>query len=346
MASKICCLSLLMLMCSGLFAQPTNTQQALISIERIWDRAEHNAFTDLTFFRDQWYCTFREGTGHIPGVNGSIRIIASRDGQNWYSVALISEPGIDLRDPKISITPDKRLMINMEAAYYEGRTVLKRESWVAFSDKKGKRFDQGQKVNLPASIATNDDWLWRVTWHKGEGYGVIYQPRDEEWDIRLLKTTDGVSYSLVTTFDIQGKPSEATVRFDAEDRMIALVRRDGDNKMGTIGQSLPPYSSWTWKQLDWQLGGPNFVELPDGRLLCATRDYTGKERTTSVAFINTRGGYTPILDFPSGGDTSYPGMVIRDGQLYISYYSGHEGKANIYLAKLSVAGLNSLTSSP
>jgi hypothetical protein len=96
--------------------------------------------------------------------------------------------------------------------------------------------------------------------------------------------------------------------------------------------------------LDWQLGGPNFVELPDGRLVCATRDYTGDHPTTSLAFVDVEGTYTPILDFPSQGDTSYPGMILQDGQLYISYYSGHEGKANIYLAKLSVAGLHTITS--
>ena len=322
-----------------LTAQPTNTQKAVLSIERIWDRAVHNAFTDLTFFRDRWYCTFREGTGHIPGVNGSIRVIASDDGQNWYSVALISELGIDLRDPKISITPDKRLMLNIEAAYYEGRTCNKRESWVAFSDKKGQHFDQPRNIHLPSSIITTNDWLWRVTWHKGTGYGIIYQPREEEWDLRLLKTTDGVHYELVTTFAITGKPSEATLRFDDQDRMIALVRRDGDDRIGMIGTSAPPYQAWTFKKLGARLGGPNFLQLPDGRLIATTRDYTGEHSTTAIAFMDTDGSFSPILIFPSKGDTSYPGMVIRDGVLYVSYYSGHEGKVNIYLARLSVDGL-------
>ncbi|MCB0629218.1 MAG: hypothetical protein R2824_04805 [Saprospiraceae bacterium] len=333
---------LLVLLATSLWAQPTNIQKAVLSVEQIWDRAAHNAFTDLVFFRDSWYCTFREGTGHIPGVNGSIRVIASNDGQNWYSVALISELDVDLRDPKLSITPDKRLMLNMEAAFYEGTVVKKRESWVSFSDKKGKQFGPNQKITFPADIATTNDWLWRVEWHTGTGYGVIYQPGESTWNIRLLKTTDGLSYQLVTTFDIEGKPNETTLRFTPDGHMIALVRREGDDQMGMIGRSAPPYHNWDWKRLSARLGGPNFVQLPDGRLICATRDYTGSDHTTVLAFIDTDGEFTPILTLPSRGDTSYPGMVLHDDVLHISYYSGHEGKTSIYRARLSVKGLEGL----
>lgn len=335
-------LLLLVFITISLHAQPTNTQRTVLSVERIWDRAAHNAFTDLVFFKGRWYCTFREGSGHIPGTNGSIRVIVSNDGQNWHSLALISELGIDLRDPKISITPDERLMLNLEAAFYEGKKVKKRESWVSFSDPEGLLFRPKQKITFPTDIATQDDWLWRVSWYKGTGYGIIYQPRKEEWDLRLLKTTDGLSYDLVTTFDIQGKPSEATLRFTEDGKMLALIRRDGDDRIGMIGTSAPPYDTWSLASTGVQLGGPNLLQLPNGRYICATRDYSGEERSTMLAFVGTQGEFTPILSLPSGGDTSYPGMVIHDGMLYVSYYSSHEGKSNIYLARLSVKGLEEL----
>jgi len=52
----------------------------------------------------------------------------------------------------------------------------------------------------------------------------------------------------------------------------------------------------------------------------------------------TSTSYTPVLELPSGGDNSYPGMVFNedDGLLWMSYYSGHEGKVSIYLAKIRV----------
>ena len=45
---------------------------------------------------------------------------------------------------------------------------------------------------------------------------------------------------------------------------------------------------------------------------------------------------TEALELPSGGDTSYAGMVWHDGLLWIAYYSSHEEKTSIYLAKVKV----------
>ena len=50
----------------------------------------------------------------------------------------------------------------------------------------------------------------------------------------------------------------------------------------------------------------------------------------------SRDGYEPVLTLPSGGDTSYPGLVWHDGLLWMSYYSSHEGKSAIYLAKVKL----------
>ena len=32
----------------------------LLESRKIWDAAPHNAFTDLIWFKDAWYCCFRE----------------------------------------------------------------------------------------------------------------------------------------------------------------------------------------------------------------------------------------------------------------------------------------------
>ncbi len=148
-------------------AEESTRQKLVISVERIWDRADHNAFTDLVQFRDHLYCVFREGSGHIPGRNGVIRVIRSTDGMNWQSVALLEEPHFDLRDPKISETPDHRLMVTMGASKYHGADRIGIDSRVAFSDAEGNHFTPPQTVRLPMQILTGFDWLWRVTWHDG-----------------------------------------------------------------------------------------------------------------------------------------------------------------------------------
>ena len=84
-----------------------------VSVQRIWDAGAHNAFTDLIRFRDRWYCTFREAEAHVGG-NGKLRVLESDRGEKWDSAALLSEDGIDLRDPKLSITRSEERRVGKE----------------------------------------------------------------------------------------------------------------------------------------------------------------------------------------------------------------------------------------
>lgn len=316
----------------------------LLSVRKIWDQAPHNAFTDLIRWRGAWYCTFREAEGHVGG-DGRLRVLRSPDGRHWEPVALLAEEGIDLRDPKLSITPDDRLMIVAGGSVYEGRTLRGRQPRVAFSAD-GVHWTPTQRV------LEEGEWLWRVTWHRGTAYGVSYNasvrstpaaqeaarsgvapPGPADWKLKLVASQDGVHYQLVTHLDVPGHPNETTLRFLPDDEMLALVRREGGNAFGWIGRSRPPYTQWTWKETQHRLGGPNFIRLDDGRLWAAGRSYPGGAKTV-LARMTAEGDYTPVLTLPSGGDTSYPGLVWHEGLLWMSYYSSHEGKSAIYLAQI------------
>ena len=106
--------------------------------------------------------------------------------------------------------------------------------------------------------------------------------------------------------------------------------------MAQLGVAKPPYKQWTWRSLNYRIGGPNMIQLPDGRILAATRLYNGGQRTSLSWLDPDAAKLTEVLKLPSGGDTSYPGMVLHEGLLWISYYSSHEGKACIYLAKVQI----------
>ncbi len=86
------------------------------------------------------------------------------------------------------------------------------------------------------------------------------------------------------------------------------------------------------------IGGPNLIVLPDGRVYGGGRYFKqgyGKDPVTVLAKI-TPTSYERLLEFPSGGDNSYPGYVWHDGLLWMLYYSSHEGKTSIYLAKVKL----------
>src|SRR5688572_26576254 len=148
-----------------------SAEPAIVSVKKIWDQGQHNTFTDLIRWHDKWYCTFREAEGHVGG-DGGLRVLQSADGERWESAALLTEKGIDLRDPKLSITPDDRLMIVAGGSVYEGTKVLKsRQPRVAFS-KDGRAWTPTQRV------LTEGEWLWRVTWHGGKAYGISYDAQE------------------------------------------------------------------------------------------------------------------------------------------------------------------------
>ena len=298
----------------------------LVSVQKIWDAGPHNAFTDLIRFQDRWFCTFRESAEHVGG-DGAIRILVSEDGTAWESAALLTEEGIDLRDPKLCETPDGRLMAVMGGSVYKGKELLGRQPRVAFSK-------DGRAWSAPQRVLGEGDWLWRVTWHQGRAYGVTYRIPENSWEVVLVSSDNGVDFSPVTTFEISGKPNETTLRFLPDHTMMALVRREGEDRLAWFGKSAPPYTDWTWKDIGHQLGGPNFIVLPDGRLVAGGRDY-GDPRSTRLGWLGPD-GYTPVITLPSGGDTSYPGLDWHEGLLWVSYYSSHEGKTSIYLAKVKL----------
>ncbi|MBI5774415.1 MAG: exo-alpha-sialidase [Verrucomicrobia bacterium] len=322
----------LAVLCATLAASDAESKPEIVSVKKIWDAGSHNAFTDLIRFQGKWFCSFRESEGHVGG-DGKLRILESADGEHWKSAALLAEEGIDLRDPKLSITPDNRLMVVAGGSVYQGTKILKgRQPRVAFS-KDGRTWMPTQRV------LTEGEWLWRVTWHKGTAYGVSYNLMPDKLDaerfIKLYSSKDGLDWKLASSLDVSDKPNETTVRVLKSGEMIALVRREAGDKGGWIGTSKPPYAEWKFAPTKQRTGGPNFIELPDGSLIAGSRDHSKGAAKCSL-FRMTRDSLEPVLTFPSGGDCSYPGLVWHDGLLWVSYYSSHEGKTSIYLAKVKL----------
>jgi hypothetical protein len=313
----------------------------IVEVKKIWDAGGHNAFTDLVRWREQWWCTFREAHAHVGG-DGIIRIIKSADGTVWESAAALAEKDVDLRDPKLSVAPDGRLMLVCGGSIYLGTKELKgRQPRVSFSN-------DGQGWSTPRKILEEGDWLWRVTWNAGVAYGVSYRPTKTptgavaaggDGVLILFQSRNGLAWNEVTKLEVPDRPNETTLRFLADGRMVAMVRREAGNKLGWFGEARAPYTQWTWRESNVRFGGPDFLELPDGRLVAGTRgqpaaEVGAKPKSTTVVAAVIGAALETLVTLPSGGDTSYPRLVWHDGLLWVSYYSSHEGKTAIYLAKV------------
>lgn len=303
-------------------------QMELIEAGRIWDRAPHNAFTDLIRFEGRWYCAFREGKGHVSD-DGRLRVIRSEDGEQWSSAALMEWEAGDVRDAKLSVTADGRLMLSGAVRFLQPVDGNRHQS-VSWLSENGT--DWSEPYACPTGLGT---WRWSTTWHGEYGYSFGYSGKDTA--LCLYRTADGKSWEVVKD-DVfpnpASYPNETSLVFLPDDTAYCLLRRDKGSCTAMLGKARPPYEDWEWEDLGTRIGGPKMIRLEDGRFLATVRLYDGKTRT-SVCWINPEENtLMETLQLPSGGDTSYAGMVRREDAVWISYYSSHEGKTAIYLGKV------------
>ena len=128
-----------------------DVQAKLVGVEKIWDQAPHNAFTDLIRWNGKFYCAFREGLGHA-GDRGKLRIIVSKDGDRWRSAAILEDDTYDLRDAALSIRPDGRMMV-MGGVQKQVEGQRRTGTFVSFSE-------DGVKFSPPRVVVAPGRWIW------------------------------------------------------------------------------------------------------------------------------------------------------------------------------------------
>jgi len=161
---------ILFLLPSAIFAQEYSDWE-------IWNAGKYSAFTSLLYVNNRFYCAFREASAHRAFLDkndtmGEIVLISSSDGIRWEICARLQEAKCDLRDPKLSLTPDGRLMLLYCRRTY-GKISGTPTTFVTFFDLESQKM----LPPLPITITGYDKqykWLWEVVWHKGEAYGFMY----------------------------------------------------------------------------------------------------------------------------------------------------------------------------
>jgi hypothetical protein len=257
-------------------------------------------------------------------------VIVSEDGKKWESLALVTHPVEDLRDAKISVTPGGRLMLN--GAGMQADKPIRYHSMVWFSADEGKTWSEGRRIGDPGF------WLWRAHWHGTTCYSMGYRTdRDRDQRIaRFYRSADGENYrAIIPELNLDKGVGEDAILFLEDQSALCLFRHETGDKMAFLGKARPPYDSWSWTKLNKRIGGPAMIHLPDGNIVAVTRLYDGGTRTSLSWLDPEKGTLTECLRLPSGGDTSYAGLVWKDDLLWISYYSSHEEKTCIYLAKVA-----------
>ncbi len=272
----------------------TSSHLELISVSKIWDRSPSNQFTDLCVYNDEFLCVFREGSDRMS-MDGSIRVLASKDGEKWSPVSEIRLDGFDLRDAKICVTGDGNLMIYSGASKRSGQVLEKLNTVVSFSS-------DGRQWSKPAVVGEPDMWLWNPTWYDKKLYVVGYHAK-EPWLTTLYLSANGKTFdAIVPELQSSNMPVEGALAFDGSGLGVCVLRRGAGTKTALLGIAKKPFQVWNWSDTNLEIASPDMATLPDGRILLAARL---KEETTQTALLwidPNSSQLTKVLTLPGSGD--------------------------------------------
>lgn len=299
-----------------------------LNAQTIWNHASHNAFPDVALFHDELYGCCREGTDHMSR-DGEVVIFRQGDGDRWERDVQFSLGGADLRDPKLSVTPAGQLLCL--AIIRWDRDDKSKQKTVCWRKEAGKPWSNATLVGEPAIC------IWRLTWHRGRGYGVGYKTGKEHL-IRLYRTRDAREFEILNDkIFADDFPNEAVLGFSGP-RLYCLLRKNrGNSPTSLLGNSKPPYQVWDWQDLGVLLGGPNLTQIPgSGQWLAGGRVTVETSYTGLLKIDLSKARLEPFRRLPSRGDHGYPGFVWNGDRLEILYYSEVEGKTVIRRSTLSI----------
>jgi len=305
-------LALLFAFATSASAQAVTTKAIADHNDSIWSLGAKNSSPDIVRFRDRWYVALRE--------DDFIRIIGSVDSQRWEPIAKIDYGAAEaMREPRLSVTPDNRLMLAFHAVMIAGLDA-KVKTLVRFSHE-GKIWTPSETLGDPEFTAT------AFGWNLGKGL-IVSHSIDQQ---RVYMTTDGVRTTpLGPAAPMTGAARESAFVYLPNHNILSLTRREDGTAMSAT--SVSPYRGWRWRDAGLRIDGPpNLLRIPDGRVVAAVKIGT---RTTLCWLNATSGELTEFLALPSSGELGHAGLAWSDGLLLVAYGSAHEGKQSIYLARV------------
>lgn len=300
----------------------------LISNSLIWKGNKYAAFTTLTIYDEEFYCAFREAQSHVDmsGVDvGHIVVLRSKDGKAWEKHCVIGCTGYDLRDPQFFVDSEKHLNLLAEKVKYKDNKAIIRESCYVDLVGKNKVHDL-RPISFDNNITWN--WLWNVNTINGTLFGFTYVPY-----FALYKSEDGRQYKYVSTPALKDSPTEsAIIGLDGE-TLLAVVRQ---TKFAAVGTSYDSGKTWHWRRSKHCIDCPKMIHYGNDIILAA-RNTDEHPHTSLYLYNKSAEDFDVMFDLPDSEDCSYPGIVEKDGYLYISYYQSEKKTcSDIYFAKIKI----------
>ncbi|MBN2593689.1 MAG: hypothetical protein JXA81_09300 [Sedimentisphaerales bacterium] len=319
------------------------------NIRRVFHNGQHNAFTDLIRFKDNFYLTFRScPDGHMVHPTSSIIILSSTDTKQWKQVHQFGVEKRDTRDPHFLVFKGRLFVYT--GTWYSGETKLKSEDYDLNKHLGYAAWtEDGLKWHSPIMLeGTFGHYIWRANTFGGKAYlcgrrkkNFADAPRGKGSIVEsaMLESDAGLIWRTRALFQ-ETCGDETAFLFEQDGSIVAIGRR-GSNKAQLL-KSKPPYRQWQRIELDRYIGGPLLARWGGRYIVGGRKNTDDRGPKTSMCWL-VDDQLHEFAELPSGGDNSYPGFIeISPKYAVMSWYSSHEKDAGgktitaIYMADMEI----------
>jgi hypothetical protein len=329
-----------------------------------WDVVKdgrHNSNTDMVFWRGRFYLAHAASPYHMGSAQCRLVLRRSDDARRWETVAELSVPGEDIRDPKFAAIGEQLFLYALPNRGFKATPY----GTVYSASRDGATWP-------PCAPIAQLGWLfWRPKTHDGHTWYVPAYWHEHGKSV-LLSSSDGVDWTRVSEIHVGEANDETAIEFLPDGRMLATARLEiqADRPLGhrdactLLALAAPPYRDWKkTRSAVTRLDGPCLFTHA-GRIFAVGRHQPGDRgpltqlgssvsRKRTALYVVEEDRLVYLSDLPSAGDTSYAGVVLRDGFLYASYYTSDIRRdypwmlgmllaSDIRMAKVSLAALEAL----
>lgn len=311
------------------------------NVRQVFDNGEHNAFTDLVRFRDDYYLAFRScPDGHMVHPSASVIVLTSKDLKSWRQVHRFQVKTRDTRDPHFLVFKNRLFLYT--GTWYSGETSPPIGDYdLNLHLGYAVHSDDGSAWSDPVMLeGTFGHYIWRANEFDGIAYlcgrrkhGFDVRPRGAgaEVESAMLESEDGLVWKTRSLFQrVDG--DETAFQFSADGDALAVARRGRGH--AELLKSNPPYTTWVRQDLGRYVGGPLLAAWAD-RWLVGGRKITPNRGPKTALYWLEDDQLSEFAELPSGGDNSYPGFLeLGPTRAVVSWYSSHQRdeKGNVVTA--------------
>jgi len=291
---------------------------------------EQNSNTDMILWQGDFLLVHDARPYHLGTPDSRLVVRRSPDGRRWETLSRLQVPGKDIRDPKLAVIGGRLFLYALPnsgtMATPEGTVLATSDDAVTWT---------------PFEPVGPEGWLfWRPK--SPDGGATWYVPAywKDHGESILLRSSDGRRWERISTIHRGDGNDETAIEFLPDGRLLATARLEvtPDTVLGhfdaatAIAVADPPYTEWrTVRSQVTRLDGPALFRIDDTVFAVARHQPEPRGWLTRLGGVLSRKRtavyrveperLVHLSDLPSAGDTSYAGVVVRDGHVFVDYYT-------------------------